>query len=290
MKRILVPLDGSPLSEAVVPLAEALARDYEADLLLVRALRAQPSAEAEVRAQHEAEQYLAAMAAGLKARGLSGVSWKVWYDDPTVAIADAARYDAADLIVMSTHGRGGLSRLLLGSVAESLVRTVPVPVLLVRGALTWRPGTIGRILVPLDGSELSEAILPFVERLAGPFDFAIDLLRVVESPLSAVAVELPGQAGELVELGRIAAVEAERYLTKVAAALEGKGLRVRWAVAEGSTVEAIQRHARESGAGLIAMTTHGRTGLGRLVLGSVAERVLRRAEVPVIILKAPMAS
>jgi nucleotide-binding universal stress UspA family protein len=286
MKRILVPLDGSALSEAVLPLAEALASDYEADVLLVRALQPQSSPEGEVRAQDEAEHYLAAVVNRLTARGLARVAWKVWYDDPARAVVDAARHNAADLIVMSTHGRGGLSRLLLGSVAESVVRSSPAPVLLVRGALTWTPGSIGRILVPLDGSEVSETILSFVEPLAGPFDFAIDLLRVVELPPPAVAVEL-GQARELGELTRFAVSEAKRYLPKVAAALEAKGLRVGWAVREGTAVEAIQRYAQERGVGLIAMTTHGRTGLGRLLLGSVAERVLRGAAVPVLLSKPP---
>lgn len=283
MNRILVPLDGSRLSEAVIPLAEVLARDYEADLLLLRALQPKPSAEAEVLAQQEAEAYLAGMAAGLRARGTRGVDWKVWYDDPDRAIADAAVHNRVDLVTMSTHGRGGVSRLLFGSVAERFVRQAPVPVLLVRGELTWMAGEIGRILVPVDGSATSEGILPVVERLAGPFDFAIDLLRVVE-PLPSVALaELPPPAREMIDL-RMA--EAGQYIEKLADALESKGLRVRAQVQEGSAVEVIHRYARETGVGLIAMSTHGRTGLGRLVLGSVAERVLRGASVPVLLWKA----
>ena len=284
MNRILVPLDGSRLSEAVVPLAEALARDYETELLILRALRGQTSAETEVVAQQDAEAYLAAMAEGLRARGVPGVQWKVWYDEPDRAIADAALHNDVDLITMSTHGRGGLSRLLFGSVAESLIRRAPVPVLLVRGEMTWRPGAIGRILVTLDGSELSEAVLPVVERLAGPFDFAIDLLRVVEPIPGPALAELPPSARALIGLR---AAEAAGYLGKVAAALEEKGLRVRSEVREGPTVEAIQHYAREAGAGLIAMSTHGRSGLGRFFLGSVAERVLRGALVPVLLWKSP---
>jgi nucleotide-binding universal stress UspA family protein len=284
MNRILVPLDGSRLSEAAVPLAKALARDHEADVILLRALRARPSAEAEVEAQKEAEAYLATMAERLRARGLPRVSWKVWYDDPARGIADAARYNRADLIVMSTHGRGGVSRLLMGSVAESLVRQTAVPVLLVRGELAPPPRALGRILVPLDGSELGEAVLPVVERLAGPFDFAVDLLRVVEPLPGAAMAEVPIRVEEL---DRVAIAEGERYLDKVAGALEGKGLRVRCQVEKGLPVEVIHRHAREAGIGLIAMSTHGRSGLGRLVLGSVAELVLRSAEVPVLLWKAP---
>ena len=134
MRRVLVPLDGSRLAEAVVPLAETLARDHEADLLLVRALHPGGSAEAEVEAQETAEAYLRTMAAGLAARGRA-VEWKVWYDEPARAIADAARYNDVGLIVMSTHGRGGLNRVLFGSVAERVLRAAPAPVLLWKAPL-----------------------------------------------------------------------------------------------------------------------------------------------------------
>ena len=278
MKRILVPLDGSRLSEAIVPLAEALARDYDAQLLLVRALRTLNSAEAEVKAQEEAEVYLRGMADELTARGLR-VEWKVWYDEPDRAIADAARFNAVDLITMTTHGRGGLSRLMFGSVAESLVRMAPVPVLLVRGELAWQPGGLRKIVVPLDGSERSEAILPVVERLAGPFDLAIEPL-----PAYAAAEISSARTEEMIGLEE---ADAEGYLRKAATPLEAKGLRVTRSVGRGLAVDVILRRAEEAAAGLIAMSTHGRTGVGRLLIGSVAERVLRSAPVPVLLWKAP---
>lgn len=284
MKRILVPLDGSRLSEAIVPLAEALARDYEAELLLVRALRTLNSAEAEVKAQEEAEVYLRGIADELTVRGLR-VEWKVWYDEPDRAIADAARFNAADLITMTTHGRGGLSRLMFGSVAEGLVRMAPAPVLLVRGELAWQPGGLRRIVVPLDGSERSEAILPVVERLAGPFDLGIELLRAIEPLPAYAAAEISSARTE--EMIALEEADAEGYLRKVATPLEAKGLRVTRSVGRGLAVDVILRRAEEAAAGLIAMSTHGRTGVGRLLIGSVAERVLRSAPVPVLLWKAP---
>jgi nucleotide-binding universal stress UspA family protein len=287
VKRILVPLDGSPLSEAVLPLAEALARDYEADLLLVRALSPGGSAEVEVAAQDEAEAYLRTRAADLTARGRS-VEWKVWYEEPARAIADAARYNGVDLIAMSTHGRGGISRLIVGSVAEALVRRAPVPVLLVRGQPTWRAGSLGKILVPLDGSELSTSVLPVVAGLAGPFDLAIELFRAVEPIPAYAAAELAAShSGDLL---RVEQAEAEDHLAKLAPPLEARGLRVASRVALAPAVDAILRRAVESRAGLIAMSTHGRSGMGRLLLGSVAERVLRAAPVPVLLWKAPAES
>jgi nucleotide-binding universal stress UspA family protein len=285
MKRMLVPLDGSTLAEAILPAAAALARDHEAEILLIRALPSQGSPDKEVRAQEEAEAYLARIADELRRRGVTRVDRKVWYHDPAVAIADAARHNDADLVAMATHGRGGMSRLLFGSVAEGVVRQGRVPVLLVRGEPRWEAGGIGRILVPLDGSPLSEAVLPAVEGLAGPFDLAVVLLRVIEPLPSAAAVDL--QSPEAEALFTVAVTESERYLAKTAETMEARGLRVRTLTRLGPVVDVIQRVSGEEEAGLIAMTTHGRSGLGRLLLGSVAERVLRTASLPVLLWKAP---
>lgn len=289
MERILVPLDGSVLSEAVVPVAEALARDYGAELLLLRAVRVHPGAgpdpfEPEPKVG-EAEDYLARIAEELEARGLSRIRRNVWYCSakPEQAIAKAATLNHVDLIAMTTHGRGGLSRLLLGSVAESLVRQAPAPVLLARGQPSWSRGGITKILVPLDGSELSAEILPVIERLAGPLDLSIAILHVVE-PLSRSAMAEAAPLEE--EVIALRQSDAEGYLAKVADNLEAKGFRVRYAVRVGRALDVIQEYARDEGIGLIAMTTHGRTGLGRLFFGSVAESVLRRVTMPVLLWKA----
>ena len=287
MKRIVVPLDGSTLSEAIVPVAEALARDYEAEILLLRALLPRGSADAEFEAQRQAEGYLSTLAATLRARGLPAVDWKIWYGEPDRAIASAAMTNGADLVAMATHGRGGLGRLLLGSVAEAVVRTAPVPVLLVRGQPVWGPDGIGRIVVPLDGSEVSEAVLPVVEALAGPFDLGIHLVHAVEPLPAAARVELPAGFEEESLTARRA--EAEARLAKIAAVMEAKGLRAARVVRVGAPLDVVTAYAEEAGAGLIAMTTHGRTGLGRLLLGSVAERVLKTVRVPVLLWKPPAA-
>jgi nucleotide-binding universal stress UspA family protein len=283
VKRIVVPLDGSALAEAIVPVVETLARDYEAEILLVRGLVAQRTAEDEFEMQRQAEGYLSGLAAALRARGLRAVDWKVWYDEPDRAIVNAAVTNGADLVAMATHGRGGLGRLLLGSVAEAVVRTAPVPVLLVRGRPVWGPGAIRQIVVPLDDSDTSEAVLPVVETLAGPLDLGIHLVHAVEPLPPSARIELPtGLEEQVVGAHR---AEASDRLARIAARLEAKGLRVAWAVRIGAPLEVVARHVEECGAGLIAMTTQGRTGLDRLLLGSVAERVLRGVEVPVLLWK-----
>lgn len=287
MKRILVPLDGSLLAESILPIAEEWAKDDEAEVSLLRAVHARhvPGVDdinAQVRVVEEGEAYLREAALRLERRGLKRVYWAVWYDEPVKAITQAVTRYEVDLIAMATHGRGGLSRLLLGSVAEAVVRSVQVPVLLIRGQSAWKAWAHKKILVPLDGSETAEAILPVVERLAGPRDLTVRLLEVVEPLPSVVRSETPMGIEALIALKREG---AEQYLAKVVQPLKDKGLRVEWTVGFGRAATVIVDAAAESQADLIAMATHGRSGFGRLLLGSVAEEVLRGASVPVLVLK-----
>jgi nucleotide-binding universal stress UspA family protein len=284
MKRILVPLDGSRLAEAVLPLAEALARDHEADVHVLRTVTTEGPPDAQAKDRQDAETYLAVVCGALSARGLKGVRSSVWFGEPDQTIVNAALRDDASLITMSTHGRRGWSRVLFGSVAERLVRMAPVPVLLVRGQLPAQAGGPGRILVALDGSDLSEAVLPAVARLAGPLDLTIQLLHAIE-PFQPTA--LPEVGVHLREMLRRRQADAERYLATVAQTLEAKGLRVRQAVRLGRPARVILQQAQDENVSLIAMSTHGRTGLGRLLMGSVAESVLRTAPVPTLLWKVP---
>jgi nucleotide-binding universal stress UspA family protein len=283
VKRILVPLDGSRLSEGILPLATVMGHGHGAELLLIRVLSRHESPEVHARAHQEAEAYLSGIAAQLSTHDVA-VRWTVSCGPPNALIVDAARDREVDLVMMSTHGRGAV----LPSVAERVVRQAPVPVLLVRGELAWEHGHVGRIVVPLDGSGLSASILPLVAQLAAPFDFTIDLLRAVE-PLPAYA-SIEVSAAKRDEMRRLHTADAEEYLTKVAGPLEALGLRVTRSIAYGLPGAAIVGHAHEAGAGLIAMSTHGRTGLSRLLLGSVAEEVMRAAAVPLLLWKAPSPS
>lgn len=139
-----------------------------------------------------------------------------------------------------------------------------------------------RALVPLDGSSVADAIIPFILEIAGPLDMAVRLLHVVE-PIRPMVVE--GAPNVIVDdaLGRER--EAEEYLARIAAELRGRGVNAAWEVRRGDAVAAILAAARSSGADLIAMSTHGRSGLGRLLFGSVAEQVLRHADVPVFLMR-----
>ena len=139
-----------------------------------------------------------------------------------------------------------------------------------------------RAIVPLDGSPLAEAILPFLMDIAGPLDMAIVLVRVLEPVPPAV---MEGLRHELVDIGEARTREAERYLGVLAENLRRRGVDVTCQVRSGRPDVEIVEAARETGADLIAMSTHGRSGLGRLLFGSVAEQVLRHADVPVFLMR-----
>jgi nucleotide-binding universal stress UspA family protein len=135
--KLLVPLDGSPLAEQALAKALDVAEGGSPTLLLLRAAEASTwpgvdPTEEQIRVVHEAEEYLNAVQARLASKGIHKVETRVWYGPPAAAIVEAARVGHADLIVMTTHGRSGLGRLILGSVAEAVLRGTSTPIMLLR--------------------------------------------------------------------------------------------------------------------------------------------------------------
>jgi nucleotide-binding universal stress UspA family protein len=139
-----------------------------------------------------------------------------------------------------------------------------------------------RVVVPLDGSPLAEGMLRFIVDIAGPLDLEVVLLRVIR-PEPPLVVETSRHV--VVEDVEARMAEAREYLAPLATELSARGVRVRTEARRGEPVQEIVDGAREAGADLIAMTTHGRSGLGRLLFGSVAEAVLRQAEIPVFLMR-----
>jgi nucleotide-binding universal stress UspA family protein len=137
-----------------------------------------------------------------------------------------------------------------------------------------------RALVPLDGSAVAESIVPFILEIAGPLDMLVALVRVLV-PVRPIAVEGAVVIGDVEKLQ----AEAETYLAGIAAELRAKGVRVTTAVRRGEPADEILAAARDADADLIAMTTHGRSGLSRLLFGSIAAAVLSRAEIPVFLMR-----
>jgi nucleotide-binding universal stress UspA family protein len=205
--------------------------------------------------------------------------------EPRSALLDLADELDVDTIAMATHGRGGLTRAVLGSVAEYVVQHATIPVLLVR-ARDERPAPepgLDRLLVPLDGSALGERALGCAIELARPGSTVV-LVRVERPTATPDDEERAGaDRGGYSDEGR---PDATAYLGHVADRLAGIGLVCRTDVRCGRPGEQILEAARAHEADLIVMATHGRTGPARWMLGSVADEVARHADRPILLVSA----
>ena len=299
---ILVPLDGSPLAERALPYAAALARPGGGCLVLVRAVPylARPAtdehfatlAAARDAAVAEAQAYLEPLATRFGEDGLS-VRVAVPLEEAADGILAEAQRQDADFIAMATHGRGGLGRWLYGSVAEDVLARTRLPILRIRAWLPEGGAALladhPRILVPLNGSAASEAILPVASRLAADLGGSLLLVRAVSRPDIQFApdVLLAPLLREELATERAA---AEGYLRDVAARLAHTGGAVETIVRVGrpgldTAAAVIEEVGRERGAALVMLTSHHRTGLERLLLGSVADTTLRHGTLPVMLVR-----
>jgi nucleotide-binding universal stress UspA family protein len=299
--QILVPLDGSPFSEQALPYALELARRSEAVLHLVKVhtVTALPSSfidpgsylnsefDAELR-QGEAD-YLEQLATSPRMRGAQ--IRRALVEGPVVSAIEAYMKDAGiTMVVMTTHGRGGLSRAWLGSVADGLVRAVNVPVLLLRPRgddTTEGPRfVIKHILIPMDGSEFSEQVLEHATALGSLTGARYTLVQVVPPPVLMPTAEIVGApplpVSDIAELR----AQADRYLEELAQQMRTRGLTVDTAVVmQQQSALGILEEAMERDADLITMATHGRGGWQRVALGSVADKVLRGTTVPLLLFR-----
>lgn len=288
---ILVPLDGSPSAARVLPYAELLAERCHAELTLVQAIVPAPrgretTAQALQRAEAEDRERLAALQTELTARGLA-VAVTTLEGAPAEVISTVAREQQAALIVMATHGRTGPSRWVMGSVAEHVLRKAHLPILLLAPTALESGGPerlLQRIAVPVDGSPLSERILPVVTELARRLGDPVTLVRAVDPwgapglmTQSAYGVYMaPPQTEELLSAAR-------PQVAALAEGLRAGGVAAEEVVVEGPPVEVITGYVTDRGAGWIAMASHGRGEWGGLVLGSTALAVLRQTNLPVLI-------
>ncbi len=282
-------LDPHCVAEAALPYARLIAERTASRVVLVSVVDllpkfnpltrtlVMPSIEATERVVSETRDYLDRLAA----RFPIGQVETVVRTGATVRELLAELAERPDpLLVVTSHARKGLDRFLVGSVAFQLVREAACPVLLVRGpgaeTAAERP-RLSRVLVPLDLSPLSEQAVSLVTETLGPADFQVHLLHVVE-PLAHRNVA-PHEVISVVE------PKAQRHLREVAQPLLEHGFRVTTEVRSGKPSEVIAQVARELQADLIAMTTHGRSGWHRVLLGSVAEQLIRTSPVPLLLIR-----
>ncbi|MDX2435642.1 MAG: universal stress protein [Acidobacteriota bacterium] len=282
--RILVPTDFSPASNRALSLAKKMAShlDAEIHLLHVRVLLDDPSVDSEI--LDEVERILAtsesATQDALERAGKNGPTTFNTHIERGVAAApviiDAVSEYDCDLVIMGTHGRRGLNRLLIGSVAQEVVHHSPVPVLTTRAAEGGAP-LPRKILVAVDFSETSLEAVEWSADLAETLDAEITLLHVVE-PLvypNFYVLESPIEDRQDIKdhcLDSLSAIATER-LAGVASTV---------AVTYGHVARAISTYAEENDHDLVVLATNGLTGLSHAVLGSVAESVVRLSKVPVL--------
>jgi nucleotide-binding universal stress UspA family protein len=301
-QRVLLPLDGSELAEVALSYAKGIAGRLGLEVLL---LHVAGKGEAESLPLHRA--YIDEASERLRremaeVQGKTGgqpvvVKGEVAVGYPAEEILRYAGEKEVDLILMATHGRSGIRRWVLGSVADKVLRSAALPVLLIRAGMpkdgAYERWSIPKMLVPLDGSELAELVLPHVEALALPQGGTVAevvLIGICE-PLVLPPVTTPetsvnwGTAAD--EYLAKSKKSAEKYLSKVQRGLTDAGLKVSLEVLEGDPATEIIDYASRKQVNLIVMATHGRSGISRWAYGSVAQKVLHGASSPILLVRPP---
>lgn len=290
--RILVPLDGSTEAEIALPYAEEIAVRFAAELILVSV--SEPTGEekddlylsylerVKERVRGQLQEWGAKEGAKLRSEVLLG--------RPANQILTYAEENTVSLIVMASRGRSGHGPWLLGNIAAKILRAINKPVLLVRVPpaqdRVQEKRLVKRILLPLDGSDIGEAAFPYAEALALGMPAELILIQVLR-PAVLIAEGSTMVSGAVYEKQEeIRKAHATAYLDNVAGKAEEKRLRISKALVSGYPPERIIDYAQASAIDLIAMSTHGRSGISRWVFGSVTDKVLHAGDTPVLTVRA----
>lgn len=309
--RVVAPQDGSILALQALPYARMIAASTGAALTLVRAVNTPPAdiirmtassygepetssatvdrwAEARARIADECRRQLEEAAGPARAQGLN-VELVVREGAPADVVNEEADRDPGALIAMSTHGRSGVGRWLMGSVTDSVVRHGRHATLVVRpheGDVTSASPRLRRVVLPVDGSAVSESALEHAAAMAQALGCGVTVLRAI-SPIEfaeGFADYVP--AAQNAAFAAEVRAEAEAYLDAKAAALRDAGVAdVNGKVAHGSPSAAILDEVGEGGERMVVMATHGRTGAARMLMGSVTDRVIRHSPGPVLVIR-----
>jgi nucleotide-binding universal stress UspA family protein len=299
-ERILIPLDGSPRAELILEQVERILRREDSEIILLRVVElpsdvqlghaSKAVSRACEREREQGRRYIDQVTRKLEGRGIR-VRGRVAEGPAAAMILEQARMEHASLIAMTTHGRSGLSRWLMGSTAEKIARLSPIPILLVR---SFRPTPLGdlqpassrelpfrKLLVPTDGSPASSSVIGPAATLAG----------LSEADVTVLHVEIPVPVTGYGEMGMAPLLDPTPSEKDPATAAPAKqfgdlGLSVKRRTIQGFPAEVILDLSHAEEYDLIAMATHGRSGFSRMFLGSVAERVLRHSGVPILLVRA----
>jgi len=296
MDRILVPLDGSEFAETALSTAGTLAQRFGARLSLASVVSDLPpvplaAGDGQIisrwfeEEEARANQYLEEVRTRIAPSGVESEGWV--RSGPVARTVDAlASEQEAELIVLTTHGRGAWQRAWLGSVADALIRRGGTPILLLRekdASRTWAGGIPRKVVVPLDGSEKGEVALEAVRPLLQPGTSRVELVLVMHEPFPLATTYLPHTItdGNLLDTRK---KRAQDYLDQIAAKLIAEGIEaVGEVIVASDPARGILDHLEGAHADLVCIATRGRGGAARLVLGSVADKVIRGAAAPVLV-------
>jgi nucleotide-binding universal stress UspA family protein len=283
-EKILVTLDGSDLAELALPYAEELAAAFGSEVLL---LYVSEPAESQYRHMHQL--YIEDVAGQLKG-GVKKVTPVILDGTPAKEIIDYAEKNKVSLIIMASHGRSGIMPWAAGSVANKVLHSASMPLLLVRAARPPKRAKgkhiLNRVLLPLDGSEAGEAAMPYVQELMNRLGAEAILFGVVPpgKHIRTVGgldyVLYPEQDLKQVK------TEAREYLDKVYQQLKGEKGRVRVELKAGDIAREIIDYAKRTRASLIAISSHGHSGIAKWVFGSIAHKIVQASDVPVLVVRA----
>lgn len=297
-EKLVVPTDGSELAEVALPYAEELAGRLDSELVLLQVCESE-----EQRASHMRQLYMSRLAEAVE-RGIreyqrlagSPESEEIKVESVMVAgnpadeIIDYAETKHIGLIIMATHGRSGIKRWTVGSVANKVLRGSRVPVALIRASgprpAMLKKGLLTKALLPLDGSEVGEAAVPYMEELAVRLKTEVTLLQVVEPKYVATGAEPWDYSPYRTEWLEAMEQSARAYLAGIEQRLKAKGIVTSSRIESGAAAERIMDVAEQIGADFMAMSTHGRSGVARWVFGSVADRLVHSGNIPLILVKA----
>ncbi|HEX75073.1 MAG TPA: universal stress protein [Dehalococcoidia bacterium] len=284
-RRILVPLDGSGEAESVFPYLRDLAPRFgsQVDILGVGIGGKRR------RVNRLLKEYVDKVAVGLHSDSIEAKPVFL-YGSAADEILDYTERNSIDLIIMATHGRGGITRWWMGSIAQKVISEARPPVLLVRSKLLEETEAVRslpflKILAPLDGSDIGEAALSHADKLSIETGASVILLQVIQPPGTIGATTMLVSATE--DAVRAMHDAGENYLSGVAERLGEKGIKTTYEVVTGDPADKIVEYAEDKRVSLIAMSTHGRGGIARWVLGSVADKVLHGTKIPVLLVRSP---
>lgn len=282
-QKVLIPLDGSDLAERALPYAKTIAESKGSEVILFTV-----STTSGERLDRPMKAYLDLNAKELKSQGVKA-STAIAYGSVADEIIEFADKSKVDLLIISTHGYSGIKRWMLGSVARKVLYGTCAPVFLVKSkAPEVSEVKFKKVLLALDGSPFSETSIPYVEELMRETEGEIILLRVCEPPVipsdRSPAIKPSWEEYRDMLMAKVQE-QALEYLVRIKASFEERGMKVRSQILLGKAIESIIQVAQDESVNLIAVTTHGRTGISRWVYGSVANRIAEESWQPVLLIR-----